>query len=1159
MELRPDVSLVVVVDDNEKLLVIKRSKQSTDAGRWESPVGHRDSGETAEEAALREVKEETGLKVTLFPESFQKTNPDGKKIQVFMARAKTTEVKLEPKEHDEFKWLTLKEIEDLTPTHPSYKKDVAKIIKLNADKQKEKKAMLGRGYIPPQLRNNNYVATYPLGANMPKKPNPAAQVKPVQAVKADAAGIQKAMAKRAWEVDDETGLYSNKPLMYAYHLTAPPRVSRNSPDWENEFVDKTLQQASKKLPDNRQLHWIDFDAITGNRPWYNPMRYLAGKDIIGEKNYALGRDSDDTARSEIVKQILMNNNLLSHYPAKYLDEDMSKEKNMSKRGAVKVARNLNLGDIPSGSGPQQMANALNMFNQAKALANVEGTRKQHGLSQTGLNRVLSQLEGAEGEDYDFDQYRSNPKANAAWSGIAGAGLGGLAGYMGAGIPGALGGAALGGAGGAGYGYLNASSKNQELMRTAKLLRDYGLLTPDHLRQAMPLLKASEDKKPKMKDKDFSTGADALDSLKEHMRKKGCDEFQVSFFSRLLLGGMNANQIKVAIDRVEALDKQAAESLKSGFEKLGFAQALKGLTKNIPGQIRNWWGAKPSQIMPAVKSFGQSFMKNPLQTAKPLAGRALTGAQAGLSSPMAPNIDEIGSDPMGYARKALPHALGGAAVGALGGKTTQKAFTRANTGAGVGQTLGFLGDTALGTDNLRPALSNAGFMSAGLAGRKLQPSQINMLDPMNWLAAGGKMLKNNPILTGGGLIGGGAALGGTAIGNGLADANPVSEKNKATTQQMINEAISSNQGINDTLNTVKDTANSWNANNVLGSLGGQASGAVGQLNEGAGGFLNNLGLGNLGDTIKNNPWLLPMLLTGLAGGAGGYALGGRGGAALGGIGLPLIMYLLSQQNKGNSSNVAPPLNNPPASAAAVPAIPPQNAKYSPRIKPDGLYVAPEDAPAFGGPAAGGIKEASVVVKAANNYLDQAKTWLSDKANSAATGYQNFAKNNPDALRALKYGLIGAGAGSVGGYALGGRGGAALGGLIGAGTGSAGGYALGGKSKPPLADALTNANNQLKDWDEIPQSNLKYVPTFDSTGWYEPVDWKAWYNKYMKRINQSNLRVRHWEIPAYREGAYIEAHSDRAPEYNGPKIDDPLYKDMRYPSQREWLDYLRTYKK
>ena len=63
----------------------------------------------------------------------------------------------------------------------------------------------------------------------------------------------------------------------------------------------------------------------------------------------------------------------------------------------------------------------------------------------------------------------------------------------------------------------------------------------------------------------------------------------------------------------------------------------------------------------------------------------------------------------------------------------------------------------------------------------------------------------------------------------------------------------------------------------------------------------------------------------------------------------------------------------------------------------------------------VRDVSLFVKAANNYFDQAKTWLSDKANSAATGYQDFTKNNPNISSALNYGLIGAGVAGAGSLA------------------------------------------------------------------------------------------------------------------------------------------------
>lgn len=55
----------------------------------------------------------------------------------------------------------------------------------------------------------------------------------------------------------------------------------------------------------------------------------------------------------------------------------------------------------------------------------------------------------------------------------------------------------------------------------------------------------------------------------------------------------------------------------------------------------------------------------------------------------------------------------------------------------------------------------------------------------------------------------------------------------------------------------------------------------------------------------------------------------------------------------------------------------------------------------------IRTASLLVKAANNFLTQAKSWLADKANSAVTGYQEAAAANPGFASALNYGLAGAG--------------------------------------------------------------------------------------------------------------------------------------------------------
>ncbi len=94
-----------------------------EAGHWDFPKGNIEKGETPEQTALRELKEETGIgdseflpgfveKIRYFYKKAGQTVV--KEVVFFLARTKTEEVKLSS-EHIGFVWLPFKEaVEKLT-------------------------------------------------------------------------------------------------------------------------------------------------------------------------------------------------------------------------------------------------------------------------------------------------------------------------------------------------------------------------------------------------------------------------------------------------------------------------------------------------------------------------------------------------------------------------------------------------------------------------------------------------------------------------------------------------------------------------------------------------------------------------------------------------------------------------------------------------------------------------------------------------------------------------------------------------------------------------------------------------------------------------------------------------------------------------------------
>lgn len=118
MALEKSAGAVVFRKQNSKIyyLVIKY-----EAGHWEYPKGNLEKGEGWQQAALREIKEETGLSDITFKPEFKETTKyfykkEGetvyKIVTFFLGETKENKVRLSF-EHKNYKWLEYKEALEL--------------------------------------------------------------------------------------------------------------------------------------------------------------------------------------------------------------------------------------------------------------------------------------------------------------------------------------------------------------------------------------------------------------------------------------------------------------------------------------------------------------------------------------------------------------------------------------------------------------------------------------------------------------------------------------------------------------------------------------------------------------------------------------------------------------------------------------------------------------------------------------------------------------------------------------------------------------------------------------------------------------------------------------------------------------------------------------
>jgi 8-oxo-dGTP diphosphatase len=105
---------VVKLNDDDRILLLKRNaRRRTSPNKWQAPSGFMNEGESAEEAVLREVKEETSLDGTILKggRAFEVVDEWARWVIVpFLISVKSDRVAIDTKEHSEFRWIKVDDV-----------------------------------------------------------------------------------------------------------------------------------------------------------------------------------------------------------------------------------------------------------------------------------------------------------------------------------------------------------------------------------------------------------------------------------------------------------------------------------------------------------------------------------------------------------------------------------------------------------------------------------------------------------------------------------------------------------------------------------------------------------------------------------------------------------------------------------------------------------------------------------------------------------------------------------------------------------------------------------------------------------------------------------------------------------------------------------------
>ena len=108
-----NVVAAVITDENNKILITQRNFRKLQGGLWEFPGGKIESGETKEEAIIREIKEELDINIRAEQYIDEKTfNYPEISINLIAIKCSIIDGNIVLKEHEDAKWVNKSEFKN---------------------------------------------------------------------------------------------------------------------------------------------------------------------------------------------------------------------------------------------------------------------------------------------------------------------------------------------------------------------------------------------------------------------------------------------------------------------------------------------------------------------------------------------------------------------------------------------------------------------------------------------------------------------------------------------------------------------------------------------------------------------------------------------------------------------------------------------------------------------------------------------------------------------------------------------------------------------------------------------------------------------------------------------------------------------------------------